>query len=428
MENVDLFSIKDVWGNLAFDYAISPSVGFSRGILGAWDPNLFIKDIVKGSDSFLAIQGTWIPFTTKILIISVFAPQDLSKKRILWEYVSHMIDTWDGESVLLGDFNEFRLEQERFGTSFSVSGANAFNHFITMAGLVDIPLEGYSYTWAHKFASKMSKLDRFLISEGLLSVFPFFSAICLDRHLLDHRPILVHELAVDYDPIPFRIYHSWPSKAGFDKLVEETWKNLNHLESNSIIIWKKKFQALKTSIKIWFKEDKQRSHAFKISIQSRLKELDKKFHQGKGDENSKYFHGIINKKRSQLAIRGVLAEVSEFFLSSKFPPGCNSSFITLILKTQYAKVVKDFLPISLIGLKINLHKSKLMGIGIPQDEVTMAANFIGCNILSTPFNYLGVKVGGIMSRSSSWKEVLAKILLTDQNGSQKLFPFVVVSL
>ncbi|GKG12999.1 hypothetical protein Tco_0349959, partial [Tanacetum coccineum] len=27
-----------------------------------------------------------------------------------------------------------------------------------------------------------------------------------------------------------------------------------------------------------------------------------------GDENSKYFHGIINKKRSQLAIRGVLID------------------------------------------------------------------------------------------------------------------------
>nr|GFB40218.1 RNA-directed DNA polymerase, eukaryota [Tanacetum cinerariifolium] len=27
-----------------------------------------------------------------------------------------------------------------------------------------------------------------------------------------------------------------------------------------------------------------------------------------GDENSKYFHGIINKKRSQLAIRGILSD------------------------------------------------------------------------------------------------------------------------
>ncbi|GKC33855.1 hypothetical protein Tco_1046239, partial [Tanacetum coccineum] len=35
-----------------------------------------------------------------------------------------------------------------------------------------------------------------------------------------------------------------------------------------------------------------------------------------GDENSKYFHGIINKKRSQLAIRGVLVEGDWIFLNT----------------------------------------------------------------------------------------------------------------
>ncbi|GKE21864.1 hypothetical protein Tco_1433376, partial [Tanacetum coccineum] len=162
-----------------------------------------------------------------------------------------------------------------------------------------------------------------------------------------------------------------------------------------------------------------------------------------GDENSKYFHGIINKKRSQLAIHGVLIDgdwidepckvkneflmhfanqfespsgpcididchlfkklsseqvddlecdvtfdeikkavwdcgtnkspgpdgfsfdfirtfwdilkhdfvnaIREFFISSKFPPGCNSSFIALIPKKHDAKFVKDYRPISLIG-------------------------------------------------------------------------------
>ncbi|GJT95909.1 RNA-directed DNA polymerase, eukaryota [Tanacetum coccineum] len=38
-----------------------------------------------------------------------------------------------------------------------------------------------------------------------------------------------------------------------------------------------------------------------------------------------------------------------FFSSSKFPPGSNSSFITLIPKSLDAKMVKDFRPISLIG-------------------------------------------------------------------------------
>ncbi|GJS93266.1 RNA-directed DNA polymerase, eukaryota [Tanacetum coccineum] len=61
------------------------------------------------------------------------------------------------------------------------------------------------------------------------------------------------------------------------------------------------------------------------------------------------------------------------------------------------------------GLTININKSKLMGIGISHDVVASVAKSIGCSILHTPFNYLGVKVGGIMSRLSSWDDVVAKL-------------------
>ncbi|GJT48765.1 RNA-directed DNA polymerase, eukaryota [Tanacetum coccineum] len=253
-----------------------------------------------------------------------------------------------------------------------------------------------------------------------------------------------------------------------------------------------------------------------------------------GDENSKYFLGIINKKRSQLAIRGVLVDgdwideptkvkneflnhisnrfskpngpsinldtsmfkqisfdlneelesnvtydeieraifktinqdvinvVHEFFVSSKFPPGSNSSFITLIPKKQEAKLVKDFRPISLIGLfkgiriddsltlshlfytddavfigtwdkanvitivhmlncfflasglKINIQKSKLIS----------AANIIGCNTFSTPFNYLGVKVAldnlGFVACSFPWINIIRELRSLSLKGNDLL--------
>ncbi|GKE03346.1 hypothetical protein Tco_1395364, partial [Tanacetum coccineum] len=56
-------------------------------------------------------------------------------------------------------------------------------------------------------------------------------------------------------------------------------------------------------------------------------------------------------------------------------------------------------------LKINLHKSKLVGIGVSSNAVAAAASLIGCSILSAPFNYLGVKVGSNMSRINSWDDV-----------------------
>nr|GFC21259.1 RNA-directed DNA polymerase, eukaryota [Tanacetum cinerariifolium] len=50
-----------------------------------------------------------------------------------------------------------------------------------------------------------------------------------------------------------------------------------------------------------------------------------------GDENSKYYHGVLNTKRGRLTIRGVLLD--------EIPKGGNSSFITLILKVPNANMV-----------------------------------------------------------------------------------------
>nr|GEU49936.1 zinc finger, CCHC-type [Tanacetum cinerariifolium] len=65
-----------------------------------------------------------------------------------------------------------------------------------------------------------------------------------------------------------------------------------------------------------------------------------------------------------------------------------------------------------LGLKINLHKSKLMGIGVPQDVVTMATNSIGCATLSAPLYYLGkLKTLSIGGRLTLLKSVLSSMPL-----------------
>ncbi|GKD42791.1 RNA-directed DNA polymerase, eukaryota [Tanacetum coccineum] len=61
----------------------SPIVGYSGGILCVWDSNMFVKDSVTTSDSFVAIRGTWTSTSTKLLIISMYAPQEVSERRIL---------------------------------------------------------------------------------------------------------------------------------------------------------------------------------------------------------------------------------------------------------------------------------------------------------------------------------------------------------
>ncbi|GKD38991.1 hypothetical protein Tco_1259198, partial [Tanacetum coccineum] len=61
------------------------------------------------------------------------------------------------------------------------------------------------------------------------------------------------------------------------------------------------------------------------------------------------------------------------------------------------------------GLRINMCKSKLMGISVEKNSVENAAAKIGCLTLETPFVYLGSKVGASMSRIHSWNEVIDRV-------------------
>ncbi|GJS50742.1 retrotransposon protein, putative, ty1-copia subclass [Tanacetum coccineum] len=61
------------------------------------------------------------------------------------------------------------------------------------------------------------------------------------------------------------------------------------------------------------------------------------------------------------------------------------------------------------GLKINLHKSQLLGVGVASDRIIDAAGSIGCSIMKAPFKYLGFMVGGNMSKINAWDETVAKV-------------------
>ncbi|GJS58110.1 RNA-directed DNA polymerase, eukaryota, reverse transcriptase zinc-binding domain protein [Tanacetum coccineum] len=62
------------------------------------------------------------------------------------------------------------------------------------------------------------------------------------------------------------------------------------------------------------------------------------------------------------------------------------------------------------GLRINMSKSKIMGVNVEDAKVKIAANKLGCLVLKTPFTYLGTKVGENMHRKHAWNEVVEKVL------------------
>ncbi|GJZ29353.1 RNA-directed DNA polymerase, eukaryota [Tanacetum coccineum] len=460
---MESFSDKDVkvlWGNYTFEHMFSGALGNSGGILCVWDPNSFAKDNHIISDNFVALFRTWKPTKTKMILISVYAPQSIPDKRLLWNYLSSLITRWDGDSIVMGDFNEVRFVEERMGSVFNSQGASEFNSFINNSGLVDVHLEGYSFTWSHSSASKMSKLDRFLVTEGIISSFPYISAVCLDKHLSDHRPIILRDIVADYGATPFRFFNSW--LRGLDGFGYNGFQYLEFyigllfdfkkVQSSRVYDINSKLQGIEVLLgqggsndPILFERkdlmnqlnDLKSSECWDYIQKAKIKWAIER------GENSKFFHGVININRSNLAIKGVMVDgewvdnptcvkeefrshfasrfqapssnrcrldfrfpkclspdqvsdlerdisndeircavwnyghdksprpdgftfdffrtfwniigvdfckaVDWFFHHHSFAKGCNSSFVTLIPKSNDPKFVSDYRPISLIG-------------------------------------------------------------------------------
>ncbi|KAL4579070.1 hypothetical protein LXL04_015205 [Taraxacum kok-saghyz] len=60
------------------------------------------------------------------------------------------------------------------------------------------------------------------------------------------------------------------------------------------------------------------------------------------------------------------------------------------------------------GLKINLHKSKLYGVGVEDTAVRELATYTGCSAEHIPFVYLGLPIGERMHRVDAWNGIVEK--------------------
>nr|GFA01818.1 RNA-directed DNA polymerase, eukaryota [Tanacetum cinerariifolium] len=312
-------------------------------------------------------------------------------------------------------------------------GADVFNSFIANAGLEEVTLGGSSFTWCYKSATKMSKLDRFLISKNLLITFPNISATNLDRYISDHRLILLCETQSDYGPVPFGFFHHWTELEGFNKNFIDTWSEALGDDSSAMRSMMRKLKYLKVKIQEWnngnrnntkraIKKYKEELDALDAAIDKRngsddivnkrIEVIKSMHHIQKiqamdmaqkskikwsieGDENSRFFHRMdlerdVSKEELKRAVWDCGTD------KSPNPDGftfgfhrCNSSFIALISKILDANLVKDFRPISLIrSIYKNIKKilvNRLVGVlGDIVNEV-QSAFIAGRQILDGPF-------------------------------------------
>ncbi|GKC01172.1 RNA-directed DNA polymerase, eukaryota [Tanacetum coccineum] len=330
-------------GNYAFEFDVSPSVGNSGGILCVWDPGFFRKENVTMSDYFVVLKGEWLSTSIRLMIISVYAPQELPEKMMVC--------------------------------------ATAFNSFISKGGLVDISLGGYEFTRSHRSATKMTKIKRSIEGDengkyfhGILNI--SIRGILVDGDWIDDPVKVKKEFLTHFSD---RFGSPCSSRLLLDDL---NFPNQLTLEQKIDLESTISIEEIKRVVWDCGKDKSPGPDGFTFGFYRR------------------YWSFIES---------DVIEAVQYFFQVGSFPQGCNSSFIILIPKLQDAKMVLKCFNLA-SGLRINMHKSKLMGVCVHSELVEGAANQVGCSTLNSSFTYLGVMVGGVMSRISMWEAIIHQVV------------------
>ena len=132
----------------------------------------------------------------------IYGPNLNRKRQFMWEELAGLISWWNFPWCLGGDFNVIRFPLERLGARRFTRCMYDFSDFISLHGLMDIPLEGGLFSWPN--CTSASRIDQFLFSPVLAEYFTHFSQKRLPRVLSDHFPILLESGSHQRGRIPFR--------------------------------------------------------------------------------------------------------------------------------------------------------------------------------------------------------------------------------
>ncbi|KAJ0511640.1 putative Endonuclease/exonuclease/phosphatase superfamily [Helianthus annuus] len=242
--------------------------------------------------------------------------------------------------VLSGDFNAVSCHTERRNSKFNVVVTNDFNKFILDNNLHEYGLKGRKFTCIS--GDKLSRIDRILVSWDLLNEWPLAEYRALSRDKSDHCPIILKTVSKSFGSKPFRFFNSWLERPNFVVLVKEALKGFKGVGDPNVVLMNK-FKVLKRVIMDWVSKTRVKEMEELNTVKKEIEHLEEVLEvrdlgedehwiweeakkrraelerlnnmdlrqkaRGRwaklGDENSRFFHGIINKRKVANYIPGL---------------------------------------------------------------------------------------------------------------------------
>ena len=235
-------------------FAYSPSVGASRGIITIWNSSLFGGSVVH-INSYAMTVKLLCKLDNKIIhLTNIYGPASSPQKMgfITWlmNFDTSDFDDW----VLGGDFNLIRYPENRNKPGGDQTEMNLFNEAISDLDLVDIPFSGRNYTWSNmQNAALLVKLDQIFTSASWTLTFLAMFVQPLSKPVSDHIPYVLHIRSIIPKSKNFRFENFWVEHPGFIDTVK-LHQNSSSYHANAAKTMSAKFKQVRAGLKIWSKK------------------------------------------------------------------------------------------------------------------------------------------------------------------------------
>ncbi|GJY25826.1 RNA-directed DNA polymerase, eukaryota [Tanacetum coccineum] len=490
-----------------FDESIGPKVNLSDDPFGIYSLlNKNRKDNnenVNEEDQSLKYPPGFTPNAEENdrNVNEVYAPHDLRDKRMLWDYLAHTINQWDGEMVIMGDFNELKIREWIKSNRHSRMGMRGKykEELRTLEDDIDSVWNEKLHDVKREFFQHFSKrFDKPMEHRAIVDMY-YPRSLLIDQQedlecvvTKEEVKRAVWDCGTDKSPGPdgFTFAEKCPdanmvsdfrqisligsiykiiAKILANRLVRVLGDIVNEVQS-AFIVERQILDGpfILNEVLQWCKiKKKHYTYLFKV-ISRKLNEFSsmgflrtmslKNF--GFGNKWCDWIQTCLKSSRGSILINGSPTEEFQFckglkqgdllspflfilimeslhlsfqrvvdaglFMGIKLSHSANLSHMFYADDAVFVGQWSDININTLIhvldcfyrasGLRMNMRKSKIMGVHVEGGKVKHAASKLGCLILNTPFSYLVSKVSEVRHNKATWVKWNSVLTAKDSGG------------
>ncbi|XP_021727814.1 uncharacterized protein LOC110694925 [Chenopodium quinoa] len=247
-------NFRRVFGNFGRDWSVitNHSVSDKVRVLIVWLPSIFSVESCKIDVQFVHVCITHIAMRKKFWLTMVYGLSTVAEREGLWAHISKISPPGDDPWILCGDFNNILNLEDRIGSQCTLAEVEQFRSYLRMNNLTDFNVGGLYYTWTNKQGVEdrvCTKIDRAIVNDGWLNMFPNFSAEFLPKGLMDHTPCCMNlDTNAGNTKKPFRFFNMWTDAPCFHDIVQKVWDR--PIQGTTMYRVVKKLKALKHDLKL----------------------------------------------------------------------------------------------------------------------------------------------------------------------------------